>query len=489
MAERTAVLALDLGTSSCKGALYSADGDPIAAAAAAYPLDAPRPGFAEQSPADYLAGSQSVCRELAEQARAASVDIAAVSFSTQTPTLVFCGEELQPVGAAIIWQDSRGGEEAEWLRTRYSDGERRAWFGMDLPVAAASTPAKLLWMKTHRPDAWRRTRWVMQPKDFVAAAMTGRAATDGWCAKGLAHLETGVVTPQFLELLGKEQSPCPRVLAATDTVARITPDAAARWGIPPGVPVMVGWSDALAGILSTGACHREGRAFVITGTSEIIGMSRREGNSHVGLFRVPAHLLPQSTVELHFGPTQAGGSAVDWFARLVGRGTPEVLELLPKDLRPSPILFRPYLAGERAPYWDHSLTASFEGLQLQHGPSDVALAVVQGIALQERLVLSCAERGVAAEDVVLAGGGARHMQWNRLRANILQRPVLAMRDVEASLRGAALIGWAGAGALDLSHLPEMWFAADRIDPCPAWTQPARDLMERFVLPAERSSIQ
>ena len=48
---------------------------------------------------------------------------------------------------------------------------------------------------------------------------------------------------------------------------------------------------------------------------------------------------------------------------------------------------------------------------------------------------------------------ARHARWNQLRANVLQRPVLAMRDVEASLRGAALIGWAGVGALDLKRLP------------------------------------
>ena len=190
---------------------------------------------------------------------------------------------------------------------------------MDLPVAAASTPAKLLWMKTHQPDAWRLTRWVMQPKDFVAGAMTGAPATDGWCAKGLAHLETGAVASEFSDLLGKSESLCPPVLAATDRVGSVTRDASARWGIPEGVPVVVGWSDALAGILSTGACHRERRGFVITGTSEIIGMSRGEGCGHPGLFRVPTHLLPHSDVTLHFGPTQAGGSAVDWLGRLFGR--------------------------------------------------------------------------------------------------------------------------------------------------------------------------
>lgn len=478
------ILTLDLGTSSCKGALYSPSGDRIATFASAYPVQTPQPGFVEQSPADYLSASQAVCRDLTAHATAANLAIAGISFSTQTPTLVFCDSSLNPVGPAVIWQDSRAGDQAELLRHRYSGEERHQWFGMDLPMAAGSTPAKLMWMKTHAPDAWRRTRWVMQPKDYVAAALTGQPATDGWCAKGIAHVETGTMAPEFRALLGKEESLCPPVLLGTEQVGTVTRSAAEEWGIPSGIPVITGWSDALAGILSTGACHREARGFVITGTSEIIGMSQGPGKGHPKLLRVPTHLLPHSHLEVYFGPTQAGASAVEWLARLMGKTTPDLLDLLPADLQPSPILFRPYLAGERAPYWDHSLTASFDGLRFEHGSADLALAVAQGVALQERLVLSCAESGSAANEVVLAGGGARHMQWNQLRANILQRPVLAMRDLEASLRGAALIGWAGLGVLDLERPPEAWYAADRIDPSPTWASPARELMERFVLPGK-----
>src|SRR4051794_20500306 len=101
------VLALDLGTSSCKDALYSAGGDRLALTASGYETSVPGPGFAEQSPEQYLAASQSVCTELAERARSLHVEISAVSFGTQTPTLVICDCSLMPVGPAIIWQDSR----------------------------------------------------------------------------------------------------------------------------------------------------------------------------------------------------------------------------------------------------------------------------------------------------------------------------------------------------------------------------------------------
>ena len=115
MRQSAAILAIDVGTSSCKGALYSIDGERLAIATRAYEVTTPQPGFAEQCPEDYLTASQFVCRELAT----AEADIAAVSFSTQTPTLVLCDESLRAIGPAIIWQDSRAGEQAELLRTRY----------------------------------------------------------------------------------------------------------------------------------------------------------------------------------------------------------------------------------------------------------------------------------------------------------------------------------------------------------------------------------
>ena len=78
------------------------------------------------------------------------------------------------------------------------------------------------------------------------------------------------------------------------------------------------------------------------------------------------------------------GSAV------VDRTPEQALALLPERVTPVDIVFRPYLAGERAPYWNHKLTATFEGLRGGNGPADLLAAALQGVALQERLVLETA---------------------------------------------------------------------------------------------------
>lgn len=472
-----AVLALDIGTSSAKGALYSIDGEPLASASDHYPAHHPAPGHVEQDPLDYLRAARAVCRELLSQAP--GCDAAAVSISTQTPTLVFCDEQGKALMPAIVWQDSRAAAEAAELLSL--DPElRRQWFGLDLPIGAAATPPKLLWVRRHRPDVWRATRWIVQPKDYVAFQLTRQMATDHWCAKGLASISTGEVEPGYLRYLESSDSPSPLVAQPGHIAGHVTTAAAAAWSLPEGIPVTVGWSDALAGILATGALHRPGTGFVLTGTSEIIGLSRAPGGAHSpGLFSVPGSVLPLSGAELEYGPVSGGGSTLEWLTRLAGRRHAELLAML-DGVALSPILFRPYLDGERAPYWDHTLSASFEGIRSHHTMSDLVHAVLQGVALQERLVLERAERGSPASEVILAGGAARDPHWNRLRANVLQRPVRTLADPEASLRGVALLAWAAAGSIDLASPPPEWFAGEVSLPDTSLASEADALMRRFA---------
>ncbi|MBI4909344.1 MAG: hypothetical protein HY820_37340 [Acidobacteria bacterium] len=454
------VIAIDLGTSSCKGAAYTPEGRRIATESRSYPVSTPSLGFAEQDPAQYLRAALDVVAEVGRQANHRPV---AIAFSTQTPTLVLLDEALRPLGPAIIWQDSRAVDEAVDL-SMIDAATRRCWFGLDLPIGAATTPAKLLWLRNHRPEIWERTRWVVQPKDYVAAAITGTLATDAWCAKGIAHLETGVMHDEWREFLGKTHSICPPVVSTR-----------AVTGHSQGMPVVNGWSDAVCAILATGAMSGERHGFVMTGTSEIIGLSRRAPQAAAGLFHVPPHILESDTLSLHYGPTQAGGSCLDWIAGVLGRTATEALALVAQRDGLSEILCRPYWQGERAPYWDHTLRASFEGLRGSHTAADLVHAVLQGVALQERLVLDTAEQDEPAHTVVLAGGAARDARWNQLRADVLQRNLVVMEDGEASLRGAAMLAWQALG-----ENPKDWTRGRLLHPRAQYRDQAAALFRRFA---------
>jgi len=477
------VLALDLGTSQCKGALYSSDGDNLGSASAEYELTHPVSTYAEQQPHDYLESARQVCRDLAQEARKKEATIVAVGLSTQTPTLVFCDEAGNVLCPAIIWQDSRSGEEAKWWLEEVSARQREEWFGLDLPIGATSTPAKLLWMKRHVPGVWQKTRWVVQPKDYIARSLTGRFTTDRWCAKGIAHLQSGQTHSGYLKVLGKSVSPSPPALSPLEFNGVVTEEASREWSLSAGIPVSVGWSDALAGILATGALHHDKLGFVLTGTSQIIGISCQPREQAPGIFRVPSDLINVQGLEIHYGPTQSGGSCLLWLARLFDRTPQEVLSMLDNraDSCVNPIVFRPHLDGERAPYWNHLLSASFDGLRGEHTAGDLVHAVLQGIALHERLVLECAKQGQDVEQVVVAGGAARNQPWDQLRADVLQCNVRVLDDPATSLRGAALLAWSALGTIAIQNPPSPWFSGCDLFPNRSNSRFYEELMDRFRL--------
>ncbi len=478
------VLSLDLGTSQCKGALYSAAGENLGSASVQYELKHPASSFAEQEPLDYLESARRVCRDLALEAKNKQATIMAVGLSTQTPTLVFCDQAGRAIYPAVIWQDSRSGDEAKWLLEEISAEQREEWFGLDLPIGATATPAKLLWMKRHEPEIWQKTRWVAQPKDYVARSLSGEFTTDRWCAKGIVHLGSGQAHSGYLKLLGKGVSPSPPVMSPLDFNGVITAEASPEWALPAGIPVSVGWSDALAGILATGALHQEKLGFVLTGTSQIIGVSCKPRQHSQGMFRVPGDLIDIHGLELHYGPTQSGGCCLEWLARLLDRTPQQVLNILDArpDSCPNPILFRPYLYGERAPYWNHQLTASFEGLRGEHTLADLVHAVLQGIDLHERLVLECAKQDLPMDQVVVAGGAARNRHWDQLRADVLQCKVHVLNDPATSLRGAALLAWSALGTISIKEPPASWFSGHDLFPNRVHSRFYAELMDRFRLP-------
>ena len=476
------VLSLDLGTSQCKGALYSPEGENFGAASAEYELAHPALGYSEQQAQDYARSAQQVCRDLAQEAKSKNVTIVAVGLSTQTPTLVFCNEAGNVLYPAIIWQDSRAGEEAQWWLDNVPAEQREKWFGLDLPMGATATPAKLLWMKKHAPEIWRQTRWVIQPKDYIAWRMTGKFTSDHWCAKGIVNFQSGQPHSEYLKVLGKEVPPSPPLLSPLEFNGVITEEASREWFLAAGMPVSVGWSDALAGILATGAFHQENLGFVLTGTSEIIGVSCRPRELPRGLLRVPGDLIHLEDLEIHFGPTQSGGACLQWLARLFDRTPQEVLRMFEsREAQVNSILFRPYLYGERAPYWDHLLTASFEGLRGEHMASDFIHAVLQGVSLHERLLLECAKQNQNVEQVVVAGGAARNPRWDQLRADVLQCSLRVLDDPATSLRGAALLAWSALGTISIENPPRAWFSGRSLLPDRSHARFYQELMNRFRL--------
>lgn len=444
------VLAVDIGTSSCKAGLLDPQGQVAAQRSAPYPTAFPAPGLAEQDPEHWWQAAADALRSLVAAAAVRPEQVRAIALSGQTPTLALLDAAGAPLGPGLTWQDGRGGAEVQWLREQVAPETLAQWLGAHIPVGASWPPVRLLWFRRHRPDLLARAALAVQPKDLVYRRLTGVWATDRATWRGLVNLQTGRIDPRLLDLLQVGAGLVPPALAPTDAPGRLTPAAAAALGLAAGTPVAVGWPDSWCAILGAGG-GRFARGFDVSGTSEVVGVFSQGPVAYTpGLMSLP--MLPE--LNAFYGPTQAGGGALDWALSLWDSGGAPA-ERYARALAAAAavpagsdgLLFLPYLQGERAPHWDPHARGVFFGLTTRHTQAHLVRAVLEGVAFSIRQVLLLGARAAQVEldAVMITGGPSRLDLWNQIKADVAGAPFLQTRAADSGLVGGGVLGAVAAG--------------------------------------------
>jgi len=454
------LLGIDIGTTSCKVGLYDLKGNTVAQALKSYPIYQPAPGEIEQDPEDWWKAVKRAMGQIRRMSKVKMSSIVGIGLSGQTPTQVFVDRKGKILRPAIIWRDTRSVEEARWIRRAIGKRRMEKFLGMDLPIQPNWPPARLLWLKKHESQIFKKTFKILQAKDFIGYKLTGRFFSDRWCSKGMVNLKTGKVCSEFFEILGISEEIVPEIYKPFEVVGTVKEDIQNTIGIPSGVPVVAGWSDALCGMLATGSLSHSGRAFNITGTSEIVGLTTLSlPQSTYGLMSIPSTIT--DTVSVLYGPTQSGGDSLRWAAENLlslqekvtteDSSLPGLDSLLTEAESIVPgskgLIFLPYLEGERAPIWDARAKGLLIGITRSHRRAHFIRSILEGVAYSVRHLLEIAEKcvGREVEKIRIAGGGAKIDLWNQIRADVTGRRIEKLQVLETGTLGAAMLASLGIG--------------------------------------------
>ena len=168
------LLGYDVGSSAVKAALVDIEsGSPVAAAvspADELPIQAPRPGWAEQDPGLWWTHIVSATHELAADQPAALREVKAIGLSYQMHGLVLVDRALQVLRPAILWCDSRA---AEIGHQAFRELGAAACMRRLLNSPGNFTASKLKWVRDEEPDVFARVHRALLPGDYVALRMTG----------------------------------------------------------------------------------------------------------------------------------------------------------------------------------------------------------------------------------------------------------------------------------------------------------------------------
>jgi xylulokinase len=464
-------IGVDLGTSSVKLLLMDSEGNIKNIVSKEYPLCFPHPGWSEQHPKDWFEKSIEGIKELT--AGCDKSKVAGISFGGQMHGLVALDKDDNVIRPAILWNDGRTGEETAYLNDVIGK-EKLSEYTANIAFAGFTAP-KILWMKKHEPENFKKISKIMLPKDYLAYKLSGSFCTDVSDASGmlLMDVKNRRWSREMLEICEIREEQLPKLYESYEVVGELKPDIAKELGFGSGVKVIAGAGDNAAAAVGTGTVG-DGRCNISLGTSGTIFISSKT----FGVDKNNAlHSFAHADGSYHLmGCMLSAASCNKWWSEEILKTTDYTTEQANiTKLGENNVFFLPYLMGERSPHNNPDARAMFIGMSMDTTREDMTQAVLEGVAFGLRDSLEVARSlGIKIERTKICGGGAKSPLWKKMIANIMNLKV----DVIASEEGPSL-GGAMLAAVGCGEYPDVETIAAKLVKVIDTVEPEQELVDKY----------
>ena len=444
-------IGIDLGTSSIKCAAIDEHGAQIAQAERTYDFDSPRESWLEIHPEKWWTFTSAALAEVVSRIDVS--DLRAISLCGVMMMAVMLDDNGDIVRPTLSWLDQRVLPQVEWIKRNGFD--KPMFEATGTALSPSQTVLPLLWVRENEPHNFARIHRVILSKDYLRYKLTGVICTDYTDASGTLLLDNraGIWNTEIANLLGIPSHFLPDLALSAQQIGTVSAEAAAQLGIPAGVPVVAGSGDGVSTILGLGIIN-PGQMGITVGTAGVL-MSTSPvfvADERCLLFQ---HPIPHQWYLVT--ATNTSGEAARWYANTLYADLDESQRYsrFMSDAQSSPagsrgLLFMPFLAGSRSPYYNAQARAAFIGLGLQHKQGDLARAVMEGVAYEikdcfevhkERLL----EQGMNINEVRISGGIVRNALWLQILADVLEVSLNVPQATELGVLGAAINAAVGVG--------------------------------------------
>jgi xylulokinase len=470
-------LGIDVGSTNAKVTLVADDGRLVGRASRPIPMV--RSGdVAEQDPRRLWEAVADAIRELTSAHPAEAGDVVAIGTCSQYSSIVPVDASGEPVGALILYLDTRGTDRCFEIMERHEDAFM-AWIehhGIP-PIGSGLSLGHMLHLQHDQPEVHEKTAAWLEVMDLVTLRLTGEvAATQSTMFTGqLCDNRTLGVTsydPDLVSMSGVDADRLPPLVAPDAVVGELLPAMAEQLGLPSGVVVAAGMNDSHAGAFATGA-FAAGTTGLSIGTTAVLldTIDHMAVDLDHEVLSMPSPLAGHYLVWAENG--MAGKSVEHVLGELVhatdalgDHGSENPFGALNAALAATEpgangVLFLPWLTGSFSPSADRSVRGGFLNVSLDARRIDLVRSAVEGTAHNLRWLLPFVEQfaGRAGDRIVFGGGAARSGMWAQVVADVLEKPVDTLTAPDhAVARAAGLVGLQRVGALppgDLSDLVEV----------------------------------
>lgn len=443
-------IGIDLGTSAVKMILCDDGGNLLKTVSKTYPLMID--GLcAEQNPDDWWSAVKEGLAELTDGFE--KEKISSLGAGGQMHGLVILDSEDRVIRPAILWNDGRTTAEVEYLNETVGTDYLKEKTG-NIAFAGFTAP-KILWLRKHEPENFKKISKIMLPKDYITYKLTGEFVTDVSDASGtlLFDCKNRCWSSDMCSVCEVSLSQLPRVFESSEAVGVVKQSIADEFGFGNNVVVVAGAGDNAAAAIGMGICD-DTACNISLGTSGTLFVcsDKFADNADPAL-----HSFCHANGKWHLmGCMLSAASCNKWFCEEILKTADysALQSAIPASLPGSNnVFFLPYLTGERCPHNDPLTRGAFIGLSADTGREQIVLAVLEGVAFGIRDCFELVKKaGVKVTASNICGGGAKSPLWRQIMADVLNIELAVPVAEEGPAYGGALLSMVGDNTLkDISQ--------------------------------------
>lgn len=444
-------LGIDLGTSTCKICAMDKRGKVVDKSFSSYQSYSPYPGWVEQNPKDWIKAVSEASINLINNGIVDKNNIFSITLTSAAHIGVLTDTKNEPVRNSIIWSDQRSKKEAEELRIKYGEQIMNCTSNN---VSTSWTLPHLVWIRENEPEKWKLKNRISLSKDYLLHWLTGEWKTDPGTAISsmLCDSSTKKWSDWLCDIAEIEKECLPKIASPNEIVGTLLSEVAKILNLPPGIPVINGSLDSATETYGANAL-KEGEYVIRIGTAGGIHVLNKSKTQNPKLLTYP--YLTNNLCYSQAG-TNSAGSAIAWAVRMLNfSNTPDGYNLFDKIASKAPagsdgVLFHPYLAGERTPYWDSSLKGTFSGISFLNKKEHFARAVIEGVVFSLfDAFLALTDRDSIPNAVRVVGGGTESSLLLSILSATINRKLIVVKNIDSAY-GAALYGLRSSGIININ---------------------------------------
>jgi gluconokinase len=436
------IIGCDIGTTNVKSVAFdTVSGEILHMHSEAYEMQHPEPDWSEQDPEEIFLAACTTIKTVVRKCKGKS-ELLGISFSAAMHGVLALDKSGKHLTGLIIWADNRSSFIAGKLKTSLIG--KKIYHNNGTPIHAMTPVCKLLWLKEHEPEIYKKTDKFISIKEYIVYRLTGRFVVDYSIASatGMFNIRELKWDEYTLKKLGL------KISKLSETVSPYHTEKLPKknlLGLPEHTPLIMGASDGCLANLGSGAIETASMAVTI-GTSAAVRISSAKPYTDKWM-QTFCYVLDEETFVIG-GPSNNGAVVFEWLMNTFFSGQ-EYDTVFGQASRIKPgadgLLFYPYLLGERAPLWSSTVRGGFSGLDIQHTLPHFARAVMEGILLNLYSVGKVLLDMQEIKTIYANGGFARSPVWVQMLSDIFGKKVKLNETVETGAIGAAMMGLKALG--------------------------------------------